>query len=131
MYFIHTNTDTQVDWQYGYKEAIEYVNSSDRRAYFSNNVEQGYIFYLFYSGIDPYEYIRGGGSSRTKQNCYLIDKAYFGTCNKKIQDGDIFITTLPLNLKEKYRLMHSVEYFDGKKAVYIYERTSKKKLWTK
>lgn len=95
-YFIHTNTDFQKDWQYGYRQAIEHTatySNTDKRIVFANSFEQPYIFYLFYVRLDPSNYISSGGSDRTSKKCYAIDNAYFGSCIDRLRRGDIYVTT--------------------------------------
>ncbi len=93
-YFLHTNSDFGKYWQYGYKEAINYVTTlaTKKRIFFANDVEQGYIFYLFYNNYDPGEYLSQNGSNRINGNCYSISTAYFGVCGNMIKKGDIYVT---------------------------------------
>lgn len=122
-YFVHINTDFQKDWQYGYKEAIEYVDNesySNKRIVFSKNFEQPYIFYLFYNKYDPAKYISEGTSWRTSQKCYTIDNAYFGDCLDKLRPGDIYVSsedTVIDNTKELKRF----NYTDGEPSTRIFE----------
>ena len=95
-YFSHTNIDTAPYWQYGYKEAVEYSESfknTDKKIFYLSDIEQGYIFYLFYNKYDPEIYLSRGGSNRTKEECYSIDKSYFGKCESKMRNGDLIVTT--------------------------------------
>jgi hypothetical protein len=95
-YFFHTNTDFGKYWQYGYREAIDYVDrymDTDKRVFFANDIEQGYIFYLFYNNYSPIQYSSQNGSNRINANCYAISNAYFGICNNMIKKGDIYVTS--------------------------------------
>jgi 4-amino-4-deoxy-L-arabinose transferase-like glycosyltransferase len=121
-YFVHTNTDFQKDWQYGYKEAIDTVaayHNTDKRIIFSKSFEQPYIFYLFYAKYDSAKYIATGSSWRTSQKCYTIDNAYFGDCSDKLRSGDILVVTgndVPANTKE----LKKITYYNGDPATIIY-----------
>ncbi|PWU22837.1 hypothetical protein C5B42_04955, partial [Candidatus Cerribacteria bacterium 'Amazon FNV 2010 28 9'] len=66
----HVDNDAQVyassaalkDFQYGYKEAVEYARSQESavsKIYFSDVYSQAYVFILFYKKINPIDY-RGG-----------------------------------------------------------------------
>jgi 4-amino-4-deoxy-L-arabinose transferase-like glycosyltransferase len=122
-YFIHVNTDYQKDWQYGYKEAVEYVqkyNNTEKHVIFSNKFEQPYIFYLFYTKYDPAKYIALGGSARTGNNCYTIAHAYFGDCRSKLRSGDVYITVEDDTI-DKAREVKHFDYAYGKRVISIYE----------
>ena len=122
-YYVHTNTDYQADWQYGYKEAIAAVEpytGTDKRIIFDKSFEQPYIFYLFYTNYDPQKYIATGGSSRTSNKCYTIDNAYFGDCSDKLRNGDILVVvgdSIPPNTKE----LKKITYANGDPATVIYQ----------
>ncbi len=119
-YFVHTNTDSQKEWQYGYKEAIQYLDTdTDHRVVFSKNFEQPYIFYLFYKKYDPDKYIQSGGSTRLSEKCHAIDNAYFGECLDKLRKGDFYVgigdETIP-NTNELKRF----DFASGKPATKVY-----------
>ncbi len=122
-YFIHTNTDFQKDWQYGYKEAIEYVDiykNTDKRVVFSNTFEQPYIFYLFHAHVNPDEYINSGGSARTSKKCYAINNVYFGECLEKLRKNDIYVGTGKDGIPNAKSLME-FKYQNGDIATKVYE----------
>ncbi len=120
-YFVHTNTDSQKDWQYGYKEAVENIDT-EKKVIFSKNFEQPYIFYLFYTKYSPEKYLETGGSSRLNQKCYAIDNAYFGDCFETLKSGDQYVSvgneTLP---KGKELKRFNYEYGKPATRVYTYE----------
>ena len=121
-YFAHTNLDTEKYWQYGYQQAVEYISKpefKDKRIIFSSEFEQPYIFYLFYSKYDPSRYIKSGGSSVVNNNCFSIDKHFFGNCEKMLQPGDIFITLKEQPPKAQSKLK-TIYYSNQKEAVSIY-----------
>ena len=125
LYIFHTNTEYAKYWQYGYKEAIDYAKKytgTEKRIFFANSIEQGYVFYLFYNRYDPKRYLFSGGSNRLNASCYTIDNAYFGDCSDKIKKGDIYITNKQAPL-ENYKLIDEIDYvFTKDPAVSIYER---------
>lgn len=121
-YFVHTNTDTLPDWQYGYKEAIDFTNKTiDKNIFFAENIEQGYIFYLFHAKYDPEKYIRSGGSDRIFMKCFNIGNSYFGSCDGEIKQGDLFVTSESLN-QDKYLEIKNIKYPNGNdSALKIYQ----------
>lgn len=92
MYFIHTNTEYFSYWQYGYKEAVFETTHEKKPIIYLSDVEQAYIFYLFYTQKNPLDYIREGGSARIAKECFSIDNAYFGKCEEKVKSGSIVIS---------------------------------------
>jgi 4-amino-4-deoxy-L-arabinose transferase-like glycosyltransferase len=122
-YFVYTNSEYGQYWQYGYKEAIDYVNKSIKRnskVFFADDIEQGYIFYLFYNKYNPRKYFADGGSNRINPTCYFIDNAYFGTCMGMLKKGDYYITSKepPVDFKS----IETIRYSDNHPAVWILER---------
>lgn len=122
-YFSHTNTLAASAWQYGYKEAILFVNqynNSNKKVFFANDIEQGYMFYLFYTKYDPNKYLSTGGSNRINTTCYTIDNAHFSYCSGKAQTGDIYITSKE-NVSSGLRLIKNIPYNEYSNVVFIYE----------
>lgn len=123
-YWYHTNSEYGKYWQYGYKESIEFTQmykNPKKQIFFANNIEQAYIFYLFYTKYDPKKYLSSGGSQRLTNTCYVIDNAYFGNCLDKIKIGDFFITSQQVVL-DNYKLIKEINYSQTKEsAVTIYQ----------
>lgn len=123
-YWLHTNSEYGKYWQYGYKESIKFAQmykNTKKKVFFANNIEQAYIFYLFYTKYDTEKYLLDGGSQRLTSTCYTIDNAYFGDCIDKIKRGDLYITSKQLAL-DNYKLINELDYTLTKEsAVNIYE----------
>ncbi len=122
-YFSHTNTDYGQYWQYGYKEAIDYAKqyiNTKKKIIFGSDIEQGYMFYLFYNKYDPQRYILDNGSNRINSVCYVIDNAYFGMCNDIIRKGDFYITSKEQS-SSKFKLIKAITYPYNETAVWILE----------
>jgi hypothetical protein len=122
-YFFHTNRENGSYWQYGYKEAVDAAkqhDNADKKIYFSEDVEQAYIFYLFHNAYDPALYLQNGGSSNITQKCYEIENAYFGSCTEKLKKGDIVITTKE-NIALSTVLLKDIQHLNGVVAIRIRE----------
>jgi 4-amino-4-deoxy-L-arabinose transferase-like glycosyltransferase len=120
-YFAYTNSEYGQYWQSGYKEAIDFTDKlTNKRIFFDNNIEQGYIFYLFYNQYDPRKYLLGNGSNRINPKCYTIENAYFGTCQGMISKGDIYVTGKP-ELSPDYRVIKTIVNPGGEPTVWILE----------
>lgn len=122
-YFAHTNTEYGQYWQYGYKEAIGFTKKyigTEKRIFFANDIEQGYVFYLFYNKYDPQKYIAGDGSNRNSFGCYSIDNAYFGACNGLVRKGDIYITSKE-QTSPNFKIVTQITYPYNETAVWVLE----------
>jgi 4-amino-4-deoxy-L-arabinose transferase-like glycosyltransferase len=121
-YFIHTNTEFQISWQHGYKEAINLTSKyrdSDRKVVFSKDFEKPYIFYLFYTKYDPKKYFGEKTFERLGDKCFQIENNYFGECKEFLENGDIYVALNSEELDEN--LLETVTYSHGQAAVRIYE----------
>jgi len=55
-YYVHYPYEFSGEWQYGYKESIEYVKGVQNKydkIYITNDLGRPYIYYLFYTKTDP------------------------------------------------------------------------------
>jgi 4-amino-4-deoxy-L-arabinose transferase-like glycosyltransferase len=65
MYFVHMNKEYSKFWQYGYKQAVAYAEEHKneyKKIVVSTDLEQPYIFFLFYTKMDPKTYLDQGGT---------------------------------------------------------------------
>jgi len=125
LYFLHTNSEYEQYWQYGYQQAVNAVKKYENGSHkilFSADYEQAYIFYLFYTQYDPEKYIQSGGSNRITKNCFNIENAYFGKCQSLLSKGDIYITQTETEVKNMKRIT-DIKDKDGKTVGYIYKQT--------
>jgi 4-amino-4-deoxy-L-arabinose transferase-like glycosyltransferase len=121
-YFAYTNSESGQYWQFGYKEAIDDIKkyeNTDKKVFFANDIEQAYVFYLFYNKYDPRKYLSDGGSSRINPNCYSIENAYFGTCKNMVRKGDVFVTSKAPS--SNLNVIKTINYSNGQTAVWILE----------
>lgn len=80
VYHIHTPIETSKSWQYGYKEAMEYLATEDTQVskiIFTNRFDQPYIYYLFYNKIDPGWYQEIWRGAPPSQELRVIGKYEF------------------------------------------------------
>lgn len=122
-YFGHTNYDTDMFWQYGYQQAIEYTDQphfNNKRIIFSEKYEQPYIFYLFYSKYSPQKYISQGGSNVKNDKCFSINNRYFGKCKSMLRHGDIYLT-LNETPNASYKELKTFNFMNGQVASKVYQ----------
>lgn len=119
-YFVHTNTDFQANWQYGYKQVMQFAKAQTQgKTYVRQGIEQGYIYYLFYNRIDPKQYVQDGGSMRMLSRCFTIDNTVFTSCGVE-QTGDRIISTTPVS-HPNAKVEQTIYYANGLPGVYIYQ----------
>lgn len=66
MYFVQMNPEFSEYWQYGNKEAVlmtEKLKSKYEKVVVSTQIEQSYMFFLFYTRYDPVKYLSQGGTN--------------------------------------------------------------------
>lgn len=55
-YYVHYPREFSAEWQYGYKDAIDYIKSVENnynKIYFTDKLGRPYIYFLFYTRYDP------------------------------------------------------------------------------
>lgn len=65
MYFVNMNPEFSEYWQYGYQQVVEYTEKNKSKydkVIVSSDLEQSYMFFLFYTKYDPAAYISQGGT---------------------------------------------------------------------
>ena len=58
-YFVHLPKHNAKYWEYGYREAVEYLKESgldSRQVVFQQSYDQPFIYFLFYGKLDPREF---------------------------------------------------------------------------
>ncbi len=86
-YLNHYNVDEGVWWQFGYKEAVlqtENLKSRFDKILIDPSMEQGYIFWLYYSKYDPSQYQRSNDKNH-------FDK-YFFTNSKSTGPKELYVS---------------------------------------
>jgi 4-amino-4-deoxy-L-arabinose transferase-like glycosyltransferase len=118
------------EWQYGYKESIEYVKSVEAKydnIYITNSLGRPYIYYLFYTKTDP-SFFRGESEIRRDSFGFVtVDK--FGKYSflngvTKIDSRkgvrNLFLQTPP-NVPTKVKVLKKFNILSGNTALVAYE----------
>lgn len=129
-YFVQLNYFTSQEWQYGYREAVEYVkpvmNKYDR-IIVSNKppLDQSYIFFLFYLQYDPALYQKTGGTitGGFAENHKGFMNLTFRPIDwgSEIKNKRTLFIGRPSDFSENARVLKTVNYLDGKQAIKIVE----------
>ena len=117
LYFVHMNVEYSKYWQYGYKQAVDYAEDHSaeyKKIVVSTDLEQPYIFFLFYSTYDPKKYLAQEGPLFNKYEFRKIDWP-----NEK-KDGSILYIGTPGEIV--YGNRANITYPDGTPAIHIADR---------
>lgn len=126
LYFVHMNAEYSEYWQSGYEEAVGYVKTNGNKyskVIVSSNLEQPYIFFLFYLQYDPEKYLSEGGTFAKGEDGVLhaFDKYQFRPIDwaKEKRDGKtLFIVTPRESIGNPKKVIH---YLDGTPSIAILE----------
>lgn len=127
-YFTQLNYFTSRDWQYGYKETVDYItplmNKYDR-VLVSNAppLDQSYMFFLFYTRYNPKQYQEQGGtvSGGFKEDHKGFFKFRFQPINweNRVKNGKILYVGRPEDFPGSAHTLKTVYYLDGSPAIKI------------
>lgn len=121
MYYVHFPKESSGEWQYGYKQAVEYVkplyNDVDH-VIVSENYGRPYIYFLIYMKIEPQKFYQTASIIRDNQFFYNVnsfDKLIFtGTPSSFILPGKTIYVTTPGGLPENALFLKTINKLDGK-----------------
>ena len=90
-YYVHYPRMYSGEWQYGYKQALAYVNSNKstyKKIYLSESIGRAYMYTLFYAAYDPEQFQKNNSSYFDAAGFYHVDGF----------DMYVFTSTLPASL---------------------------------
>lgn len=131
MYYVHYPVENSDQWQYGYKQAVEYVkplyNNVDH-VVVTENYGRPYVYFLIYMKIDPKTYYQTANVTRDNQFFYHVnsfDKLIFtgNPSSYKLSGKTIFVTT-PGGLPPSALPLKTINQLDGKPVFDIGETIS-------
>jgi len=128
-YFVQLNYYYAKDWQYGYKEAVSYLNSVHTKydkVIVSNNVpmDQSYMFFLFYLKYDPAKYLDEGGtkSGRFDSGVNSFSNFEFREFSYDKEPHNSLMVGSLSDFDKVYRIIFVVPYPDKTTAVQVVEK---------
>lgn len=129
-YFVHYPYEFSGEWQYGYKDSIEYVKSIEAgfsNIYITSDMGRPYIYYLFYTKTDPRIFRKDSVVRRNAFGFVTVDK--FGKYNflssvTKVKGNkgskNLFIKT-PSNVPQKVKILKTFNLLNGSTVLVAYE----------
>jgi hypothetical protein len=127
MYFDRTNQEYSKYWQYGYKEAVMYTESvkdNYEKIVVSTNLEQPYMFFLFYTKHDPALYLSQGGtkSGNFAENRNAFDKYIFRPLDWRNENFDGKTLYVGNSIEMPHGNNAHITFLDGTPAIEIKDR---------
>lgn len=125
MYFSFTDIEYSEYWIYGYKEAVAYAqahSSEYKKIVVSTDLQQPYIFFLFYTKYDPKVYLAEGGTVMA-QGLYNHFKTFeFRKIDwqHEVKDGKTLYIGTPKEIAQANKAV--ISYLDGTPAFEIADR---------
>ncbi len=127
-YFNHYSFEYSSEWQYGYKESIEYVKSVEKNYdYIQVTSELGrpYVYYLFYTKTDPSEFRKTMKVQRDPFGFvkilgfgkYLFPEGYDYSLSK---ENKVLYVNTHYKLPENINILKTFYRLDGKEALVAY-----------
>lgn len=143
-YFNDYRINYSRDWQYGYKQVVEYIQDNDdnyAKVVFTKKYGEPHEFLLFYLKFDPSRYINDDKLNRFNQSNWWwvdgFDKYYFVNDWQIPKEGYKFIQeskktvdcrqakclliTSPNNAPKEWSKIKTINFLDGTPAFELYE----------
>ena len=128
-YYVHYARDYSGEWQYGYKESIEYVTSVEKNydeIYISTVLGRPYIYYLFHQHRDPSFLREKGVVSRDAFGFVTvgrIGKYNFVDDPSTMKSGgrDLYIDDIN-KIPSDVKVLKRIKLLNGEDTLLIYER---------
>lgn len=128
-YYGHYPKEFASEWQYGYKEAINYLNSqydNYERITFTDNLGRPYIYFLFYNQYSPNKFRQTAVIERNAfgfVNVKSFDKYVFGGLDllQTHRDKKTLSVVSPQDLPKDKKPLKDIFLPDGKIILRVYE----------
>lgn len=128
-YFVHYPISYSGEWQYGYKQSIDYVKKVEKNYDYiqiTSALGRPYIYYLFYNKTDPKIFRKEAKIQRdtfgfvkvTGFGKYLFPEGYNSDLSRKYK---ILYINTPYKLPENVKIQKTFYLLDGKPVLVAYE----------
>lgn len=129
-YFVQQNYYYAKDWQYGYKELVDYLKPEYKKynkIIVSNKVpfDQSYMFFLFYLKYDPQKYLKEGGtkSGEIEGGDNKFENFEFRPFNYyEEKEQNILLIGSQFDFSEIFKTIKTVNYPDKSLAIRVVEK---------
>ena len=126
-YYIHWPTNYSNEWQYGYKQAVEYAETrynQEDHIIVTKNYGRPYIYFLLYMKIDPRQYLQSAQIVKDQFGFIDVkgfDKFTFAQPEEVQAKGKLLFITTPGSLPKDAQKLKTIENLSGKTVFVIGE----------
>lgn len=129
-YYAHYPKEYPKEWQYGYKDAIKFIEANQQkyeRVHIAHAMERGYIYTLFYLQYDPTKF-REEAVTRGNDFGFIhvdnFNKYYFADDPEKIPTDSkkVLYIANPDYVPDKVNILKEFYLLDGRKILVAYTK---------
>lgn len=126
-YYIHWPVNYSGEWQYGYKQAVEYAQTRYNQVdhiIVTKNYGRPYIYFLLYMKIDPRQYLQSAQIVKDQFGFIDVngfDKFTFSQPEELQEKGKLLFITTPGSLPKDAQKLKTIEDLSGKTVFEIGE----------
>lgn len=127
-YYIHFPVDWSGEWQYGYKEMVEYVLERENKydhIYVTSALGRPYIYFAFYKPFSQEEFIKNRIASRDWYGFWEVKslgKIIFDFKDLSQASGKILVVSSESSIHPGYQFIKSVKNLNGENVFYLSEK---------
>ena len=128
-YFVHYPKEFSGEWQYGYKEAVNYIDhvqESYDRIIFTESLGRPYIYSLFYSKYDPVKFRKEAVVEKEALGFVHVRKygkfIFANDVTSIVQGGKTLYVDVPENIPKDAKILKEINLLNGKPALVAYSK---------
>ncbi len=128
-YFSHYPKEFSGEWQYGYKEAVNYVNQVQAgydKIVFTESLGRPYIYTLFYSKYDPVKFRKEAIIEREALGFVHVRKygkfIFAKDVTSLVSGGKTLYVDVPENIPKDTKILKEISLLNGKPALVVYSK---------
>lgn len=129
-YYIHYPREYSGEWQYGYKQALQYVNAVQekyRKVYITDELGRPHIYYAFYAKLHPDIYRKTATVKRDTFGFVTVPSIgrntftkYFDVVTSEDKKNVLFLD-IPANIPPEATILKTFYLLNGKPALIAYK----------
>ena len=127
-YYVHYPRMYSSEWQYGYREALQFVSPIGKNydtIYMSDSIGRPYMYTLFYNKTDPQEFFRTKDATYDAAGFYHVygfgNYRFVKDMPAECQGKCLFIATSGAGTKDQ-KVLKTVNLLNGNPVLTIYEK---------
>ena len=127
-YYRHYPIEYSGEWQYGYKQALEFIAPIEKNydtIYMSESIGRPYMYTLFYNKTDPKELFQTKDTSFDAAGFYHVygfgNYRFVKDMTVDCQGKCLFIAPAGANMKDT-RVLKTIQLLNGNPVLTIYEK---------